>query len=160
MEAASAVEDAVLSAVEEAVLSAAEEEAVLHMRAHCNTRETVNHCRTIISSAYAEFSLSKDNKIDSSDYPTSIRNQQIEIIKFLERRYVFRYNEVMKYTEYRPNNTWVFDYQPVDQRVQNRMAIEARLEGINAWDKDITRNDYPHLHVTFVPYSRCSKEGL
>ncbi len=116
-----------------------EEEAVLHMRAHCNTRETVNHCRTIISSAYAEFSLSKDNKIDSSDYPTSIRNQQIQIIKFLERRYVFRYNEVMKYTEYRPNNTWVFDYQPVDQRVQNRMAIEARLEGINAWDKDITR---------------------
>ena len=25
---------------------------------------------------------------------------------------------------------------------------------------DITVYDYPHLHVTFVPYSRCSKEGL
>ncbi|MDN5554171.1 VapE domain-containing protein [Prevotella sp.] len=116
-----------------------EEEAVLHMRAHCNTREAVNHCRTVISSVYAEFSLSRDKKIDDNDYPTSIRNEQMQIIKFLERRYVFRYNEVMKYTEYRPNNTWVLDYKPVDQRVQNRMAIEARLEGMNAWDKDITR---------------------
>ena len=60
-------------------------------------------------------------------------------IKFLKTRYVFRYNEVMGYTEYRPNNTWMQDWAPCDENVINGMTIEARLNNLDARDKDVRR---------------------
>ena len=38
-----------------------------------------------------------------------------------------------------------------------------QMERISRARKDyayFVENDYPHLHVTFVPYIRCSKDGL
>jgi hypothetical protein len=125
-----------------------EEEALLHMRAHSWTRDEVERARTLVATAYAE---TKAGKKQNRDFSTSVRRGQIQLIHFLERRYVFRYNEVMKYTEYRPNNTWVSDYQPVDARVQNRLAIEARLEGVNAWDKDVKRYVESDYVKTYSP---------
>ena len=69
------------------------------------------------------------------------------MMTYLEKRYVFRYNEVMGYTEYRPNNTWVHPYVPVDERVLNQMAIECRLAGLDVWDKDIRR----YVRSAYVP---------
>ena len=62
-----------------------------------------------------------------------------KLISLLEERYAFRMNTVMGYVEYRPKSTWHYGWQPVDERVQNGMAMEARLAGINAWDKDVSR---------------------
>ena len=119
-----------------------EEESVLHMRSHLWTREEDAHIRAIVGSVYAE-----ENKKKRQSDPLRIRNHQQQIIDFLESRYVFRYNTVMGYSEFRPNNTWVQPYQPVDERVLNQMAIECRLAGVDAWDKDVLR----YVRSTYVP---------
>ena len=61
------------------------------------------------------------------------------LIALLKERYEFRYNTVMGYTEYRPLERWQFGWQPVDERVQNSLAMEARLAGLNVWDREISR---------------------
>ena len=119
-----------------------EEEAVLHMRSHLWTREEDGHIRAIVGSVYVE----DDDKKQKSD-PLKIRSNQQQIIDYLESRYVFRFNTVMGYTEFRPNNTWVRPYQPVDERVLNQMAIECRLAGLDAWDKDVSR----YVRSAYVP---------
>ena len=119
-----------------------EEEAVLHMRSHLWTREEDAHIRAIVASVYTE-----EEKGKQQSNPLRIRSHQQQIIDFLESRYVFRYNTVMGYSEYRPNNTWVQPYQPVDERVLNQMAIECRLAGVDAWDKDVSR----YVRSTYVP---------
>ena len=115
-----------------------EEEAVLHMW----TREEDAHIRAIVASVYTE-----EEKGKQQSNPLRIRSHQQQIIDFLESRYVFRYNTVMGYSEYRPNNTWVQPYQPVDERVLNQMAIECRLAGVDAWDKDVLR----YVRSAYVP---------
>lgn len=119
-----------------------EEEAVLHMRSHLWTRVEDTHIRAIVGSAYA------GNASPVKETAASrIRQSQQQMMDYLEKRYVFRFNEVMGYAEYRPNNTWVHPYAPVDERVMNQMAIELRLEGIDAWDKDVSR----YVCSTYVP---------
>ncbi len=61
------------------------------------------------------------------------------LILLLEGRYAFRMNTVMGYVEYCSKTTWHHGWQPVDERVQNSFAMEARIEGLNVWDKDISR---------------------
>jgi hypothetical protein len=119
-----------------------EEEAVLHMRSHLWTREEDAHIRAIVGSVYTE-----EDKGKRQSVPQKVRSHQQQIIDFLESRYVFRYNTVMGYSEFRPNNTWVQPYQPVDERIINQMAIECRLSGVDAWDKDVLR----YVRSTYVP---------
>lgn len=125
-----------------------EEEAVLHMRSHLWTVAEDDHIRTIVRTVYAE---DEPKKNVSCDTALKIRKGQQDMIDYLASRYVFRFNEVMGYTEYRPNHTWVNPYLPVDDRVLNRMAIECRLAGLNVWDKDISRYIHSSYIQTFNP---------
>ena len=120
-----------------------EEEAILHIRSHLWTVAEDDCIRTIVGTVYAE-DFSKQRT--SGDTALQIRKGQQEMIDYLSSRYVFRFNEVMGYTEYRPNHTWVNPYLPVDDRVLNRMAIECRLAGLNVWDKDISR----YIHSSYI----------
>lgn len=119
------------------------EEAVLHMRSHLWTEAEDDHIRAIVGTVYAENSKQKTKE----DSALQIRKEQQQMMDYLASRYVFRFNTVMGYTEYRPNNTWVHPYVPVDERVLNRMAIECRLAGLNVWDKDISR----YIHSAYIP---------
>ena len=121
-----------------------EEEAVLHMRSHLWTEAEDDHIRAIVGAAYAEKATKQNTTGESA---LQIRKDQQQVMDYLSSRYVFRFNTVMGYTEYRPNNTWVHPYVPVDDRVLNRMAIECRLAGLNAWDKDVAR----YIHSSFIP---------
>ena len=60
------------------------------------------------------------------------------LISFLKDRYEFRHNTVMGYTEYRKKDSYM-DFRPVDERTKNSFAMEARLSGLDVWDKDISR---------------------
>ena len=120
-----------------------QEECVVHLRSHLWTRQEDEHLRGIVAAVYAE----KVEKPDKEDAALRIRRSQKEMMRFLESRYVFRYNTIMGYTEYRPNHTYLNDYQPVDERVTNQMAIECRLAGLDTWDKDVSR----YLHSSYVP---------
>ena len=75
------------------------------------------------------------------------RNRQSERLKnditrrllnYLERKYEMRFNTALGCTEVRKagsNEPFV----SVDERMRNTIAIKARLDGIDAWDKDIRR---------------------
>ena len=69
----------------------------------------------------------------------SVGHETRQLIGLLKERYEFRYNTVMGYTEYRPLDRWQYGWQPVDERVQNSLAMEARLAGLNIWDREISR---------------------
>ena len=52
-------------------------------------------------------------------------------------RYDFRFNVLTEQTEYAPKGTST--YGLVDQRVLNTLCLVARKNGINCWDKDVSR---------------------
>ena len=70
---------------------------------------------------------------------TMVGKETRQLIEFLEHNYAFRMNKVMGYVEYRPKTKPYYPWQPVDERVQNTLAMEARLAGLNVWDKDVNR---------------------
>lgn len=133
------------------LLALPEEEAVLHMRSHFWTTADDDHIRQIVASVYAadtgKGKPAKGKSKPAKDPVIRIRKNQQQMIDFLEKRYVFRYNTVMGYTEYRPNNTGSKSYMPVSERVTNSFAIECRLAGLDVWNNDIQR----YVRSSFVP---------
>ena len=87
------------------------------------------------------------------------RNRQSERLKnditrrllnYLERKYEMRFNTALGGTETRKagsNEPFV----PVDERMRNTIAIKARLDGIDAWDKDIRRYTESDFVKAFNP---------
>ena len=70
---------------------------------------------------------------------TEVGHETRQLIAFLQRNYAFRHNTVMGYTEYRPLAKWYYGWQPVDERFQKKLTMDARLMKINVWDPDVTR---------------------
>lgn len=60
----------------------------------------------------------------------------MNMMVFLKDRYEFRYNVLMKYTEYKEKNGW-HDFAPVDPRVQKRMTLDVQLADIRVSIKDV-----------------------
>ena len=87
------------------------------------------------------------------------RNRQSERLKnditrrllnYLERKYEMRFNTALGCTETGKagsNEPFV----PVDERMRNTIAIKARLDGIDAWDKDIRRYTESDFVKAFNP---------
>lgn len=109
-----------------------EEEAFLHIRNHHSFKKTYDELtlRTIVSAVFAE---EKPKRLRET---MTISKTTRRMISFLASRYVFRYNTVMGYTEYRPNNTWSHNWVPCDENAVNGMTLEARLENV-----DVTFNE-------------------
>ena len=80
-----------------------------------------------------------DDGSDDSPADSAIGDETRGLIALLEKNYALRMNTVMGYVEYRSKEKWHYGWQPVDERVQNSMAMEARLAGLNVWDKDVSR---------------------
>ena len=119
------------------LLGIPEEEAFTHVWDHhkYNPPLPKMRLRTIIEAVYTETKPDR-RKLRPKE---GVGRETHDIIHFLENRYAFRYNTVMGYTEYRPNNTGHTDWQPVDERIINGFTTDARLSGLNIWDKDVTR---------------------
>ena len=98
-----------------------------------------------------------DNSVDNDSKEVS--DNILRMIDFLRKKYEFRYNSVMKFTEYRPvdNNWWGF--QPVDARVQKRMTLEVQLSNIRVSIKDVRNyleSDYIRSYNPIEKFlSRC-----
>lgn len=120
-----------------------EEEAFLHMRSHHFRKETYNEdvMRSIVAAVYAEESPRRHHE------KTTVSQETRRLINFLTTRFVFRFNTVMGYTEYRPNNTWIQDWQPCDENAINGLTIDARLAGLDVKDKDVRR----YVHSNMIP---------
>ena len=86
--------------------------------------------------AYRPTAAATDLQI-TDDNKTGMETRQL--IALLESRYAFRMNQVMGYAEYRPKEKPYHPWLPVDDRVQNTLSMEARMAGLNVWDKDVKR---------------------
>lgn len=75
----------------------------------------------------------------------------MRMIGFLCKKYDFRYNSVMKFTEYRPKDKDYWGYQPVDARVQKRMTLEVQLANIHVIIKDVRNYLESDLLSTYNP---------
>ena len=75
----------------------------------------------------------------------------MRMIGFLCKKYDFRYNSVMKFTEYRPKDKDYWGYQPVDARVQKRMTLEVQLANIRVSIKDVRNYLESDLLSTYNP---------
>lgn len=59
--------------------------------------------------------------------------------EFMNRRYEFRFNQLLDDLEYRQRDSIHFYFRPVDQRVRSSVAIDALQEGLRVWDRDVNR---------------------
>ena len=90
-----------------------------------------------VETTYQPSTTDGDAQPEPSDDKVSKETRQL--IELLDRNYAFRRNRVMGYVEYHSKTKDYDLWQPVDERVQNTLAVEARLAGLNVWDKDINR---------------------
>ena len=87
------------------------------------------------------------NMSDSDNKSASTVSQKmLGLIQMLQERYAFRMNTVMGYPEYRSKEKWHIGWQPVDERAHNSLAMEARLAGLDVWDRDVRR----YVHSTRI----------
>ena len=63
----------------------------------------------------------------------------LRLDEFMNRRYFFRTNEMSGGVEYLDRSMIQFVYKPYTPKVRNSICLEAQLEGLNVWDKDIDR---------------------
>ena len=90
-------------------------------------RQTVQSVYTIAKGFGKKSPLSAEQELE-------LRTEE-----FMQRRYEFRYNTMTTVTEYRERNTFCFYFRPLSSRVRNSIAMNARLEGLGLWDRDVVR---------------------
>ena len=98
----------------------------------------------------------KDAIVDNSEEDVDkdgkdLSDNIMRMIGFLCKKYDFRYNSVMKFTEYRPKDKDYWGYQPVDTRVQKRMTLEVQLANIRVSIKDVRNYLESDLLSTYNP---------
>ena len=98
----------------------------------------------------------KDAIVDNSEEDVDKDGKELSdnimrMIGFLCKKYDFRYNSVMKFTEYRPKDKDCWGYQPVDARVQKRMTLEVQLANIRVSIKDVRNYLESDLLSTYNP---------
>lgn len=98
----------------------------------------------------------KDAIVDNSEENVDKNGKELSdnimrMIGFLCKKYDFRYNSVMKFTEYRPKDKDYWGYQPVDARVQKRMTLEVQLANIRVSIKDVRNYLESDLLSTYNP---------
>ncbi|WP_277464401.1 VapE domain-containing protein [Parabacteroides sp. PF5-6] len=66
---------------------------------------------------------------------------------FLNRRYEFRFNVLSEVTEFRLRKHRGECFRPVGKRELNSLCIAARKDGIDCWDRDVSR----YIHSEDIP---------
>lgn len=65
-------------------------------------------------------------------------NSTLQVQRFLEKHFDFRYNTLTGVTEFRPRGAMEQSFLPVDERQLNGMIVDARLKGIYCWNSAIS----------------------
>ena len=85
--------------------------------------------------------------------PSLNKEQQLAMLteEFMKRRYEFRYNTQIGEVEYREKLSFRFRFTPLNKRLLNSIALDAQMEGIPLWDRDISRYIYSNRVPVFNP---------
>ena len=73
---------------------------------------------------------------EMSDEPKG--NSTLQVQRFLEKHFDFRYNTLTGVTEFRPRDAKEQTFLLVDERQLNGMIVDARLKGIYCWNSAIS----------------------
>lgn len=111
-----------------------EEEAVRQVMIHFYRQADVQTVRTTLHNLYRECKGFGKKSILTPEQATCLKLEE-----FMERRYEFRFNQLMGDLEYRQRDSIHFYFQVMDQRARNSVAMDALQEGIRAWDRDVSR---------------------
>ena len=117
--------------------------------------ELMKWCKSVKKSDEQPAKVQKEEVTSCKSKDKSKKTVLDELQEFLYKRYDFRYNLLSEQPEYRERQCADEDaYCSVNQRDLNTFCIEARVEHINCWDKDVSRllnsrmvkNYHPFLH--------------
>lgn len=111
------------------------EEAVRHASNNFGGKESEEHLRVLFESVYQL----KNAHFGTKEAMNKIQRNALMLRDFMRQRYVLRHNVIQDMEEYRLNTTWDTRFKPLDDRIMGKMVEEARLRGIDVWDKDIKR---------------------
>ena len=111
-----------------------EEETARWAIAHLYRQKKEFLIRQTVQSVYTIAKGFGKNSPLSAEQELELRTEE-----FMQRRYEFRYNTMTTVTEYRERNTFCFYFRPLSSRVRNSIAMNARLEGLSLWDRDVVR---------------------
>ena len=112
-----------------------QEEAIRHA---CNDFEKTANAETLRSLFESAYQLEAARFGSLSGYNKTQRTAMM-LHDFMRSRYVLRHNVIQDTTEFRENTTWDTSFRPLDDRMLGKMVGEARLRGIDVWDKDVRR---------------------
>jgi predicted P-loop ATPase len=73
---------------------------------------------------------------EMSDEPKG--NSTLQVQRFLEKHFDFRYNTLTGVTEFRPRGAKEQTFLPVDERQLNGMIVDAHMKGIYCWNSAIS----------------------
>lgn len=95
-----------------------------------------------------------ENTLNETPVKTEKKTPKQALLENLEAylfaRYDFRFNVLTEQAEYRRKGGE--DFRQVDQRVLNTFCIEVRSQGVNCWDKDVSRLLLSQKITDFHPF--------
>ncbi|MGYP000890223744 len=111
-----------------------EEEAVRQVMMHYRRQADEQAVRTALHNLYREC-----RGFGRKSVLTPEQDTMLKLNEFMERRYEFRYNQLMGDLEYRQRDSIHFYFHVMDQRARNSVAMDALQEGLRVWDRDVNR---------------------
>lgn len=78
--------------------------------------------------------------------------------RFLGERYDFRFNRLTEETEYREREASPGCFRSLGQRELNSFCIEARKNGIDCWDRDVSRYLFSEAVLAYHPFRLYMEE--
>lgn len=89
---------------------------------------------------------------------TKIADALLAMEDFLSKQYDFRFNNLTEETEYRTRAIPGGRFLPIGQRELNSFCIAARREGLDCWDRDISRYIYSESIAAYHPFQLFMSE--
>lgn len=90
--------------------------------------------------------------------PAKPANLLLQMEAYLQTHFEFRFNLVSEETEYREVNACENVFYPVTQRELNSFCIEVRKNGVECWDRDISRYVNSRNIAEFHPFRLYMEE--
>lgn len=102
------------------------------------------------------------NETKETQVKKETKSQKSSLLEDLESylfdNYDFRFNVLIEQTEFRKKGGNTF--RLVDQRILNTLCMEARKQGINCWDKNVSRLLLSQEITDFHPFTHYANSLL
>lgn len=113
--------------------------------------ETQKQVPAFLSAKVSEPRVSEPRVSEPKAQPKAT-DAMLQMEAFLEEHYEFRFNRLTEETEYRVRKEKSRSFSVVGQRELNSFCIAARKDGIDCWDRDVSRFIFSGNIVEYHPF--------